>query len=326
MLAPDRRAGQLSGQTCWCSSRRKAAVRPSMEGRTIVRPDPDTSCPTAQLSADEAYAFNGGPDNCPARLARYPHVGDGDPPSMEGRTIVRPDTTGTRDNTGCYTPSMEGRTIVRPDRTRGPSMEGRTIVRPDLTSTLQWRAGQLSGQTCGCGGLRRRARTFNGGPDNCPARLWFGPSSGTGQTVQITFNGGPDNCPARPPNPHRTYRNSKWRAGQLSGQTRTVFSGRCWRESAFNGGPDNCPARHPCRLQQSSRRSPSMEGRTIVRPDLSHRGTPRPNQYHAFNGGPDNCPARQDRRSTRSYHQTTLQWRAGQLSGQTALAVRRQDS
>ena len=59
---------------------------------------------------------------------------------------------------------MEGRTIARPDDLVDnlprillhPSMEGRTIARPDVgqpagssvdTRLLQWRAGQLPGQT-----------------------------------------------------------------------------------------------------------------------------------------------------------------------------------
>ena len=61
-------------------------------------------------------------------------------------------------------PSMEGRAIARPNRPTGercdqppqPSMEGRAIARPNVpaawavmprTLSLQWRAGQLPGQT-----------------------------------------------------------------------------------------------------------------------------------------------------------------------------------
>ena len=81
------RAGQLSGQTLSQPLEVLAKHPPSMEGRTIVRPD--------QINTQ--------------------HVGDHVPPSMEGRTIVRPDLP-------VRTPSID---------TMGPSMEGRTIVRPD---------------------------------------------------------------------------------------------------------------------------------------------------------------------------------------------------
>ena len=166
---------------------------------------------------------------------------------MEGRTIVRPDRTRRISRVGRRFPSMEGRTIVRPDFVVWlrqhpdipPSMEGRTIVRPDQRRSsrdanerqcsLQWRAGQLSGQTCDDAGsiTRRRAVTilqwragqlsgqtpprgeaedsksppFNGGPDNCPAR------PGIAVESRSPFNGGPA-CILQ------------WRAGQLSGQTR----------------------------------------------------------------------------------------------------------
>ena len=103
-----------------------------------------------------------------------------------------PGQTRTHYIRGCIraTPSMEGRTIARPDdldpvetaRLSRPSMEGRTIARPDslipasratTRSNLQWRAGQLPGQTA---------------------------MMAAGTTAQHSFNGGPDNCPARPPN------------------------------------------------------------------------------------------------------------------------------
>ena len=62
----------------------------------------------------------------------------------------------------------------------------------------------------------------------------------------VPFNGGPDNCPARP----------------------VPYTRLDSFDNAFNGGPDNCPAR----LYDSDGRcdllvNPSMEGRTIARPD-----------------------------------------------------------
>ena len=57
------RAGQLPGQTHLVAIEVLLRVQPSMEGRTIARPDWTRS--TAPGST--ATPFNGGPDNCPAR-------------------------------------------------------------------------------------------------------------------------------------------------------------------------------------------------------------------------------------------------------------------
>ena len=134
-----------------------------------------------------------------------------------------------------------------------PSMEGRTIVRPDL----RW-----------------------------PARLRWAKSS---------FNGGPDNRPAR--------------RGDLQ-----PFNHQC---CPFNGGPDNRPARpNSLTPEVRSKRLPSMEGRTIVRPDppVPRRAT---SVCPTFNGGPDNRPARPQLGLDVGTWLHTLQWRAGQSSGQT---------
>ena len=155
-----------------------------MEGRTIVRPD----LPSYAQPRSYCPPFNGGPDNRPARhrllqpvgithgylqwragqssgqtalrlsgnervidlqwragqssgqtLLPSMRAGTGEPPSMEGRTIVRPDGAFHRMGRAAVRPSMEGRTIVRPDHRRH------------------------------CDGPRLRA-SFNGGPDNRPAR------------------------------------------------------------------------------------------------------------------------------------------------------------
>ena len=155
---------------------------------------------------------------------------------MEGRTIVRPDGWRCHGHHRSCHPSMEGRTIVRPDLPaatgtldhNAPSMEGRTIVRPD---DLEQASGRL------------QEKTFNGGPDNRPAR-----PAGDACRSSWAFA-------------------LQWRAGQSSGQTKTghVPTGKY--------------------LQ------PSMEGRTIVRPD-SGSGSCCVLTVHSFNGGPDNRPAR----------------------------------
>ena len=69
-------------------------------------------------------------------------------PSMEGRTIARPNDARHRPKNGLkqrQMPSMEGRTIARPNCPRGigsfsrgiiPSMEGRTIARPNHAGSI----------------------------------------------------------------------------------------------------------------------------------------------------------------------------------------------
>ncbi len=154
--------------------------RPSMEGRTIVRPDLSPGLPSRchthllQWRAGQLSGQTRRPVHC-----QHPP----DLPSMEGRTIVRPDVVFAVGLRKVRIPSMEGRTIVRPDRAvrkrwcaagHLPSMEGRTIVRPDLRDPpraapagpdLQWRAGQLSGQTAHVfwGGLPACSRAFASG-------------------------------------------------------------------------------------------------------------------------------------------------------------------
>ena len=279
------RAGQLPGQTASeaCSPARRKILQwraGQLPGQT------GASSPTTGWA--RRTSFNGGPDNCPARQ-REPGV------------VV-----------GGHVPSMEGRTIARPDGTR-PTW-GRMS-----SGCLQWRAGQLPGQTRRSRGCRRsRRRSFNGGPDNCPARP--GRVTLVARQLPCAFNGGPDNCPARPrATPQelhlvlRTFNGGpdncparlcgskwaatstcalQWRAGQLPGQTPgsgPQFDGGC----AFNGGPDNCPARQEqCGRGGGVTISPSMEGRTIARPDA--------------NGS-----------NLESLQSQSLQWRAGQLPGQT---------
>ena len=110
---------------------------PSMEGRTIVRPDVVKKAVWYMRS----WTFNGGPDNCPARPCGCLNTRLREPESFNGGPDNCP---------------------ARPVSDRAP-LQARTL--------LQWRAGQLSGQTWP---LVRPVSTscapFNGGPDNCPAR------------------------------------------------------------------------------------------------------------------------------------------------------------
>ena len=230
----------------------------SMEGRTIARPNPLTGALVTTLAAN----FNGGPDNCPAKPGDRAGRRAADLfTSMEGRTIARPNAdAGRRPFRHVLRTSMEGRTIARPNPGarqlrrpgRGTSMEGRTIARPNRRppgrpspggALLQWRAGQLPGQTADGdlinrwtdklqwragqlpGQTRHRAR-------DCPRDQL---TSMEGRTI------------ARPN--HQRHR--RFRPGHgTSMEGRTIArpnppavpspprGGR-----NFNGGPDNCPAK-----------------------------------------------------------------------------------
>ena len=268
------RAGQSSGQTTGAERTLAESGSPSMEGRTIVRPDRHQPGNAHRMLC----TFNGGPDNRPARRRRhqaralylcglqwragqssgqtYGEVRDcrhRSGPSMEGRTIVRPDRDRVQRDALHRRPSMEGRTIVRPDpalrqsrrRITEPSMEGRTIVRPDVV------------------GVERPPgthRPFNGGPDNRPARPVL-----YGHTWKLigSFNGGPDNRPARPPETSTRAQpisptfnggpdNRPARQGSLPPPT-----ARC---ATFNGGPDNRPAR-PVKVDTSSSPTSNLQWR-----------------------------------------------------------------
>ncbi len=139
------------------------------------------------------------------------------------------------------------------------------------TILLQWRAGQLSGQA-GAWPLRRRRAVvcFNGGPDNCPARLTC---SSSGPLPRSGFNGGPDNCPARPADINTMRDDPLCFNGGPDNCPARLPRIPIPRSSltCFNGGPDNCPARRVEPMPGPARVGPaSMEGRTIVRP-----GSPR---------------------------------------------------
>ena len=168
---------------------------------------------------------------------------------------------------------MEGRAIARPNR-RGL----RSSPRQGRWPLLQWRAGQLPGQTAANSAwraIRDDVATFNGGPGNCPAKPGI-----TGST-----------WPAREPT------SLQWRAGQLPGQTSRLRRGATpFAACPFNGGPGNCPAKRSPRDRKLARsviaslqwragqlpgqtpwgyrtagrrRPPSMEGRAIARPNAA---------------------------------------------------------
>ena len=178
---------------------------------------------------------------------------------------------------------MEGRTIARPNRRHRPaphpripaSMEGRTIARPNKAvidgyaddRLLQWRAGQLPGQTSAVSitaaswtSLQWRAGQLPGqtlraaAPD--PADVL---ASMEGRTIARPNRGGDD-------------RRARVRGASMEGRT--------------IARPNVELQRIPVPVLQAS-----MEGRTIARPNPA-RAVTRPARRLCFNGGPDNCPAK----------------------------------
>ena len=135
-------------------------------------------------------------------------------------------------------------------------MEGRAIARPNLlvggpaapaAAGLQWRAGQLPGQTATSTTTATSPWTcFNGGPGNCPAkRLVLSRGEDRGRVASMEGR-----AIARPNEDHPG-------AGEAVGVLR------------FNGGPGNCPAK-PVPLAGHHRGfvDASMEGRAIARPNV----------------------------------------------------------
>ena len=175
---------------------------------------------------------------------------------------------------------MPGQTSHRRGRLRRDeltSMEGRTIARPNLLAAswamlmaiLQWRAGQLPGQTV---------------------------------TVTMT-----DSTPTA----------LQWRAGQLPGQTVQQLVHRDARELTSMEGRTIARPNKVCVTGAASCVFTSMEGRTIARPNWAGRASRSRRRRH-FNGGPDNCPAKPVTRRGVYRGGHSLQWRAGQLPGQTS--------
>ena len=207
---------------------------------------------------------------------------------MEGRAIARP--------------NLADRPAHRKEQRKHPSMEGRAIARPNAAR--------------GTGGTFRHV-SFNGGPSNCPAKLWC-VADHTGQRypsmegraiarpnikplarlrrLPLAFNGGPSNCPAKPVRGVRGHRDGlpdlQWRAEQLPGQTSASQSsdppanGLQWRAEQLPG--------------QTSRRNTTASA-------ISHL------QWRA-----EQLPGQTLSRRPEPGHLTILQWRAEQLPGQTS--------
>ena len=170
----------------------------SMEGRAIARPNRtyrQLFLPADRHAASmEGRAIARPNSTCGATVMTTRHRDAR--ASMEGRAIARPNLRDLLDAGNVYDvhrASMEGRAIARPNPSghrRWPvrphdlaSMEGRAIARPNNPSrgarpqsarvfVLQWRAGQLPGQTLGSttGKVRVSIQASMEGPGNCPAK------------------------------------------------------------------------------------------------------------------------------------------------------------
>ena len=206
--------------------------------------------------------FNGGPGNCPAKLDLSPHRdGMADPASMEGRAIARPNPV-----------NPLGRLPTDPLQWRAGQLPGQTLLRAadqPPPRSLQWRAGQLPGQT---ESLSKSAEPFIG---------------------------------------------LQWRAGQLPGQNAEEYAKSVAVVLASMEGRAIARPNLQRFFDSPTSSYASMEGRAIARPNVSTR---RPGRRRCrFNGGPGNCPAKPMHSSPVWWIARMLQWRAGQLPGQTTV-------
>ena len=134
-----------------------------------------------------------------------------------------------------------------------PSMEGRAIARPNMAPPLP---------------QPHRQRSFNGGPGNCPAKRRTRCHS---LCRERTFNGGPGNCPAKP----------------------DVAGFELREQPPFNGGPGNCPAKPACTALNGDLRCVTLQWRAGQLPGQTWLDTePFTVLPTSFNGGPGNCPAK----------------------------------
>ena len=207
-----------------------------------------------------SLCFNGGPGNCPAKHG-FPDktVDSSFAASMEGRAIARPNNLRLIDLCPGLNASMEGRAIARPNVVCG--------LRACLRMWLQWRAGQLPGQTSNCAAWRETGDE----------------ASMEGRAI------------ARP-NPRRAFRPIisealQWRAGQLPGQTFicTLTADRCDRASMEGRAiarPNRSCAPVRCAFHMLQWRAGQLPGQTSGVSECGQR------RVRCFNGGPGNCPAK----------------------------------
>ena len=288
------------------------------------------NCPAKTRAAidsahDRSPSFNGGPGNCPAKPRCLDHSTGSAGRALQWRAGQLPGQTRRRCSRGVgavgLDASMEGRAIARPN-----TLPARTGHQRRQRS-LQWRAGQLPGQTsshvwiiCRAGLVQASMEGRAIARPNPPARppdaaglalQWRagqlpGQTSTTVDSRQAASMEGraiagqtPTSSPSL-----SSVTTLQWRAGQLPGQTSTSRLQPRSVIASFNGGPGNCPAK---RRRIALTRS-SFNGGPGARPNSTPLTPPAPRS--GFNGGPGNCPAKQDSRSDPP-HRNRLQWRAG---------------
>ena len=133
---------------------------------------------------------------------------------------------------------MEGRAIARPN--------ARTFrLFPRMVLRLQWRAGQLPGQTSKLLPNNSRAKRLQWRAGQLPGQTII-VEDGTGFRLIPSMEG---RAIARPNSSFRYWWSPpapalQWRAGQLPGQTLASTYHPPQRRQTFNGGPGNCPAKH----------------------------------------------------------------------------------
>ena len=217
---------------------------------------------SVRLSRRGCGSFNGGPGNCPAKPL----------PSLAPLAVVLP--------------SMEGRAIARPNE-----LEMAAKATPPII--LQWRAGQLPGQT------RRRPRP--------PPRPVIPSMEGRAiarpnPLVSLGLSG--------------LTRHLQWRAGQLPGQTRRRCSSKL-DTATFNGGPGNCPAKPVPELSTRTDRY-SLQWRAGQLPGQTQHPRPGRRRESRLQWRAGQLPGQTPFVSAELQPMVSrLQWRAGQLPGQT---------
>ena len=139
--------------------------------------------------------FNGGSGNCPAKLLDGDHRHWCGQASMEGRAIARPNVNVA----GVGDPGMalQWRAGQLPGQTsRSPRIVAR-LLRPEPPASMEGRAIARPNIARVDGRRRSGWCGFNGGPGNCPAKQSVITARYTASTAGSGFNGGPGNCPAK---------------------------------------------------------------------------------------------------------------------------------
>ena len=202
----------MPGQTGRTADEVADAMRASMEGRAIARPNDGRG----SRGALRLVRFNGGPGNCPAKQGWAAPGKRSRFTWLQWRAGQLPGQTTDANSTWVSSESLQWRAGQLPGQTTATWLSGNP-----MTNLLQWRAGQLPGQT------RVAAKVLG----------WTRLASMEGRAIARPNCGGHVGA--------GVLRSLQWRAGQLPGQTMT-------RMALFGDSE-----------------AASMEGRAIARPNLA---------------------------------------------------------